>query len=118
MTLLRIRRAFFAAILSLATVTAPARADFVPLGFLPGGSTSLAFAVSADGTVVVGQAISAMGPEAFRWTATSGIEGIGDLPGGEFSSIAFGASGDGTVIVGQGRSGPALEAFRWTQANG
>ena len=47
----------------------------------PGGGESVAEGVSADGSVVVGQAISASGPEAFRWTELGGIVGLGDLPG-------------------------------------
>ncbi len=46
----------------------PARADFIPLGDLPGGTFfSLANGVSADGSVVVGRGTSALGSEAFIW---------------------------------------------------
>src|SRR5262249_49770549 len=106
----------------LAAGTGPAGADFVPLGDLPGGIfQSAAFAVSADGKVVVGSGTSAAGTEAFRWTATTGMVGLGDLPGGQFYSEAFGVSADGSVVVGGGTtasSGPNFEAFRWTAATG
>lgn len=95
-------------------------ATFTPLGFLPGGFSSGASAISADGRVVVGDATSSAGGQAFRWTAEEGMVGLGDLPGGTFSSAAFGVSADGSVIVGQGSSSgfDANQAFRWTQATG
>ena len=50
-------------------------------------------------------------------SAKQSFQGLGDLPGGDFSSQAFAVSGDGSVIVGQGNSGGFVaEAFRWTQA--
>ncbi len=65
---------------------------FEGLGDLPGGiQGSFASDVSADGTVVVGIANVAFIPgltdlEAFRWTRSAGMIGLGDLPGGEFNS--------------------------------
>jgi hypothetical protein len=50
-----------------------------------------------------------------RWTQ-AGIQGLGDLPGGNVSSEAFGVSPDGSVVVGVGRAGLIDEAFRWTSA--
>jgi probable HAF family extracellular repeat protein len=89
-----------------------------PLGDLPGGTfSSGASAVSADGSVVVGQSSSASGSQAFRWTSAGGMVGLGDLPGGIFSSAARGVSDDGLVVVGEGTS-PNLEAFRWTAGSG
>jgi probable HAF family extracellular repeat protein len=78
-------------------------ASFQSLGYLPGGTflSSSAYAVSADGTTVVGTSQSSNGLEAFRWTARSGMIGLGDLPGGGFRSVAYGVSADGSVIVGQ-----------------
>ena len=58
---------------------------FMGVGDLPGGGiSSQAFAVSADGLVVVGGSSSANGGEAFRWTQAGGMVGLGDLPGGGF----------------------------------
>jgi hypothetical protein len=62
------RRLALAAVLSALLAGSPARADFIPLGDLPGGIIffSEAIGVSADGSVVVGSSISASGIEAFR----------------------------------------------------
>jgi hypothetical protein len=51
------------------------------LGDLPGGSSSSnAFDLSADGSVVTGLGNSASSPEAFRWTSSSPSRGSpGDL---------------------------------------
>jgi probable HAF family extracellular repeat protein len=68
---------------------AEAVATFQGLGDLAGGSfSSFAIGVSADGSVVVGQGLSASGSEAFRWTSGTGMVGLGDLPGGLFFSSA------------------------------
>lgn len=101
--------------------------SFVGVGDLPGGSVaSKALAVSGNGAVVVGTSKSddgESGParwEAFRWNSAGGIQGLGDLLGGDFDSAAHGASANGSVIVGLGKSddgqaGPSRnEAFRWT----
>src|SRR5262245_54599789 len=61
--------AMLATLLCLAGGQEQAWADFVPLGDLPGGLfLSRASGVSADGSVVVGESVSASGFEAFRWT--------------------------------------------------
>ena len=52
----------------------------------------------------MGYSDSASGNEAFRWTSSGGMVGLGDLPGGGFSSDAFGVSYDGSVVVGQSSS--------------
>jgi probable HAF family extracellular repeat protein len=98
-------------------------ASFQGLGFLPGVDNSYAFAVSADGNVVVGYSEN----EAFRWTASEGIRSIGFLLA-EYPidySIATGVSADGSVVVGEGKLewccepfGPTYEAFYWTEAGG
>ncbi|MCH7603849.1 MAG: HAF repeat/PEP-CTERM domain-containing protein, partial [Planctomycetes bacterium] len=99
--------------------TAYGQASFQGLGDLPGGSfESLAFAVSADGSVVVGDSISASGFEAFRWTSGGGMISLGDLPGGFFDSSASGVSADGSVVVGHSASASGNEAFRWTSGGG
>jgi probable HAF family extracellular repeat protein len=98
----------------------------VGLGDLPAGyPTSSATGVSANGSVIVGRGSTTSGSsltaEAFRWTASSGIVGLGYLPGagGEFfESSAFGVSGDGAVVVGVGSSASGYEAFRWTEDSG
>jgi probable HAF family extracellular repeat protein len=91
---------------------------------------SSATGISADGLVIVGISRSANadptgvlgffngGHEAFRWTAATGMVGLGDLPGGIFSSSAGASNLDGSVIVGWGTSDSGREAFRWTAATG
>ena len=89
------------------------------LGHLAGGFfSSNAFAVSADGSVVVGVSPSSSGTEAFRWTESGGMVGLGDLPGGIFHSNASGVSADGSVVVGRSYSSSGTEAFVWDETNG
>jgi probable HAF family extracellular repeat protein len=99
------KRAFIvlASVLSLA-VADKARATpmFSGLGDLEGGTFhSIAYAISADGSVVVGSSGSG---QAFRWTASSGMVGLG-------GNEAFGVSANGSVIVG--RSGS--DGIIWTE---
>lgn len=88
-------------------------------GDIPG---TIPYAVNANGSVIVGQAESPNGTEAFRWTQANGIQGLGFLPTGMGSSQAFGVSGDGTIIVGTSvvfeNGSEVTEAFRWTGAGG
>jgi len=56
--------------------------------------------------------------EAFRWTQTGGMIGLGDLPGGGFESYAHAVSADGAVIVGRSWSASGHEAFIWDNAEG
>ena len=75
----------------------------VALGDLPGGSTtSAARSISADGTMIVGNASSANGTEAFLWTAGTGMVALGDLNGGGFLSTARAITPDGVWICGNG----------------
>lgn len=100
----------------------------VGLGFLLGDNGSRAFGVSADGSVVVGESrsqdsISSAGiPQAFRWTQSSGMVGLGLLPGTTFSS-ASDVSADGAVVVGGSGISPSLLgegniAFIWDALHG
>ncbi len=52
--------------------------------------------------------------EAFRWTESDGLDGIG----GGFSSDANGLSADGSVVVGTSYSGSDSTAYRWTSQTG
>jgi probable HAF family extracellular repeat protein/VCBS repeat-containing protein len=89
------------------------------IGSLDGGSFSRAWAVSNDGSVVVGDGSSASGAEAFRWTQAGGMVGLGHLAGGNFTTIASAVSADGTVVAGIGSStADKVEAFRWASAGG
>ncbi|MBN1844544.1 MAG: hypothetical protein JW810_02595 [Sedimentisphaerales bacterium] len=93
---------------------------FQGLGGLPSDQwlQGEAWGISADGSTVIGTTESAAGWEAFRWTASNGMQGLGDLPGGEFKSESQGASADGSVIVGWSESASGIEAFRWTKESG
>jgi hypothetical protein len=91
----------------------------------PSGYNFLGVAgVSADGLVVVGD-IRPTGAingdsQAFRWNTSTGLIGIGFLPGKD-SSAALGVNADGSVIVGNSsllNSGTASNPFRWTSSTG
>ena len=62
-------------------------ATFRGLGDLPGGryasgiqDAGATVSISGDGTTVVGNSVSENGTEAFRWTPSLGLEGLGSLP--------------------------------------
>lgn len=104
--------------------TAQAEGGILDLGTL-GGPRSWAQGVSADGSVVVGVAhaigldpITMDAPlQAFRWTQTGGMTGLGTL-GGHYS-WAYDVSADGSVVVGESAIADQFpHAFRWTQAGG
>lgn len=107
-------------------VSGSARAAFFTgLGDLPGGIfRSAAAAVSADGLVVVGTSSVDGGvrgsptSEAFRWTVESGMQGLGELPGGTILSSATDISADGSIIVGSSVSDLGREAYRWESSTG
>ena len=86
-----------------------------PPGYAP-GSMANAVAVTPQGLVIVGGASSDRANEAFRWTAATGMVGLGDLPGGTPDSQANDVSLDGRVVVGVANANSAEggEAFRWT----
>jgi hypothetical protein len=104
--------AFLGLAVSVATAPAMSRAtSFTGLGFLPGGGHSIAEAVS-DGSVVVGTSavVGTSGSEAFRWTSSGGMVGLGFA-----TAAANGVSADGSVVVGQEKNN---DAFRWTSDGG
>jgi probable HAF family extracellular repeat protein len=110
---LHIRLLVFVSVLCCTTVVM-AQATFTALGI-----SSEAIDVSANGSVVVGFRTTGAGREAFRWTASGGMVGLGDLAGGDFFSAATGVSADGSVVVGYGRSVTGWDqAFRWTASGG
>ena len=113
-----------AAAFAAAAFPALAQNGLTDLGVLNGGMASYAFGVSADGTVVVGQAsdgAAGNATRAFRWTRAGGLTSLGTLNGGA-DSHAKGVSADGAVVVGFARDGGVEgnneRAFRWTQAGG
>jgi probable HAF family extracellular repeat protein len=89
------------------------------LGQLPGGTSSSVWAISADGSTIVGEGSSSSGHEAWIWDATNGIRGLGDLAGDGFASAAHDVSADGSIVVGYGSSVyNQSEAFIWDAADG
>jgi probable HAF family extracellular repeat protein len=90
------------------------------LGYLSGENTTEATGVSADGSIVVGwsQKTGSGDVEAFRWTQSGGMVGLGDLAGGPFLSYGYDVSSDGSAVVGTSWSASGFEAFRWTQSGG
>jgi probable HAF family extracellular repeat protein len=78
---------------------------------------SVASAVSADGTAIVGYTVSQWWEpthnRAFRWTATGGTQDLG-LLSANGSSAARAISGDGLVVVGA----DWYTAFLWTSTLG
>lgn len=88
----------------------------VALGGFPGATRrfSQTFGISGDGSVIVGDAASALGVDAFRWTEADGFVALADVLETAFTSIAEAASADGEVIVGSAPTG----AFVWTPEDG
>ena len=100
-----------------------AAGGMVDLGTL-GGTNSYATSISADGSVVVGEADNAASTRyAFRWTQTGGMVNLGSLGGvtsNGSASWANGISADGSSVVGFSTlaDNSTSHAFRWTQATG
>jgi len=86
--------------------------------FIPIGGGVGTEGISSDGSTVVGGTLSP-NTEAFRYTTTAGLVGLGFLPGGGFSR-ATGVNRDGSVVVGLGDSSAptTVEAFLWTSSTG
>ncbi|TVQ30263.1 MAG: hypothetical protein EA376_13395 [Phycisphaeraceae bacterium] len=98
-----------------------------PISLLPppGAPESSAFAVSADGDVVVGSAgtginftsQSGIGTStAMLWSASDGsAQELGALPSGFFppNATAFDLNIDGSAVVGRSRAAADLRAFLW-----
>ncbi len=98
---------------------------FQGLGFLPGDTSSQAFGVNANGSVVVGQgATGTTNTLGFLWTAAGGMVSLGSLPPANGSN-ATAVSADGSTVAGfitgpaQSPHAPSIEeAARWTAATG
>jgi probable HAF family extracellular repeat protein len=100
----------------------------VGLGFLGGDGfhDSFALGVNWNGSVVVGSSTystsSFWNYQAFRWTQTTGMLGLGFLSGERAApySGATGVTADGSVIVGESEyaANQSVEAFRWSQESG
>lgn len=101
-----------------------AEEGMTPLGDLNGGLVqSFAVAVSADGSVIVGESDSDyLDPfedrEAFRWTESIGMVGLGYLHENPAYSSAAAVSADGRVVVGVSATLNDEEAFVWDAQHG
>lgn len=103
----------FALVVALPSLAGPAGATPMFKGL---GPTTTASGISSDGTVVVGTTGGGRDAEAFRWTASGGKIGLGQL-----GTVATAACANGSVLVGNLRTlsgADALQAFRWTPAGG
>ena len=87
------------------------------------GRASDADAISADGTVIVGEfqvpLLNNFVYHAFRWTASTGMVDLGTLGGPESRAVAV--NHDGSVIVGTSftnQQTTSNHAFRWTAKTG
>jgi len=81
--------------------------------------SSSAYGVSSNGSVVVG-ASGVGGGQAFRWSESAGMVGLGHLTGGTYSE-ARGVNADGSVVVGFSNTSAAgvnNRAFRWSESTG
>ncbi|MCA9138916.1 MAG: hypothetical protein KDB00_19225 [Planctomycetales bacterium] len=86
----------------------------------PANGANTVYGSTFDGSVLVGSINSVTSGklnEAFRWTATGGIERLGFVDTGNISQ-AHAVTPDGAVIVGTARDPLQLHAFRWTDADG
>jgi uncharacterized membrane protein len=110
------------------TLNTVARAvSFTGLGALDGTLFySLGNKISADGSTILGTSLNPRGKtqEAFRWTQSNGMQGLGFLSNGSQQADygeAWNASADGSTIVGYnayGLGANGYEAFRWTEDTG
>lgn len=87
------------------------------LGLLPNGTFSFGYAISSDGSTVVGQANVGLGTQntrAFRWR-NNVLQDIGAIGPNANGTAAYAVNGDGEAVVGE--SG-YFRAMLWTEALG
>jgi uncharacterized membrane protein len=89
-----------------------AAGGYSDMGTLAGYSQSEAHDANHDGSIIVGTLSNGQGstPQAFRWTQTGGMQGLGA------GTTAQAISRDGGTIVGN--FGTAPDGFRWTPLGG
>ncbi|MCC6228477.1 MAG: hypothetical protein IT432_04540 [Phycisphaerales bacterium] len=96
--------------------SAVAQPTITVIGLAPGSSGGALLALSADGTAATGEAYTATGTAAYRWTRSGGIQNIGSFLGGN-NGTGAGISADGSVIAGTQFTGGS-RGYRWTSATG
>jgi uncharacterized membrane protein len=92
----------------------------IGLGTLPGGTSSTAIGVSADGSAVVGYVQFSSGTRAFFWDSFHGMRVVQDMLVDDFGLDLTGwklegataTSADGQVIVGYGTN-PSGQTEAW-----
>lgn len=103
-----------ASLLVAATLSGPAALasiTVIDLGVLPGGTSSWAGGVSADGSTVTGYSSGNNGNTGFSWTS-AGTQSLATLPG---STGSRGAATNGSVTVGAAVLASGYEhAVRWS----
>ena len=89
----------------------------VPLGTLPGDTTSIAEGISPDGSVVAGTSSLGNARRSFRWTEAGGFEVLGPVPVNGPGSWGRGVSDDGAVVwVVSAIS--FVRSYLWTASSG
>ena len=99
----------------------PALGAITGLGYLPGGSFSIAYAVSPDGRFIAGQSEAADGkPHPVRWAQSGAAYAITDLGmlGGWTDATGTSISADGSIVVGYSQTAGDNVAFRWSSSAG
>lgn len=105
------RRAVIGLSLGIAAGTASAQ-HLEPLGYLDGGSSAQAWAVSSGNPFVVGGGEIGRDYRAFRWDFSLGMQELPPFPNQDTN--ATGISANGEVIVGN-RDSDLRRAFRYSQ---
>jgi len=83
-----------------------------------GGSESILYGLSEDGSFGTGRSDSSDGLQAVRWDGTQ-LVGLGDIDGvAPFASVGRAISADGSVIVGIDQGGAFDRPFKWTAQGG
>lgn len=89
---------------------------FQSLGLANGASNSHAYAMSADGSVVVGIGATATGDRSFRWTQVGGMETIGSIPNSTYART-LATTSDGSILVGYAGVAGGVHGFVWSAAS-
>ena len=87
-------------------------------GQVSGATAMGVHSITSDCGVLVGVAVDVHAhTEAVRWSASSGWQRLGWLPGDSDSDARYG-SPDGTIVIGMSRTGSASHGYRWTEGTG
>lgn len=106
-----------AAVLMVAVPVGEARSQivFADIGSFPGAFSIVARAMSADGQVVVGDAVTSVGTFGFRWTASEGFATLAAAQPGQ-PTHANGVSADGDYVTGHFQDASGSVACRWQRS--